>query len=296
MQFEMIPRLITVALCARNAESTVGEAVLSILGQDYAHLELFVIDDASKDQTFEAACDTSPDARLRVMRLSRQIGTDAGKNFVLKHFTRGEHFAHQDADDVSWPARLSQQLAFLDEHEDVVACGTGIDEFFAESDAYLAGHKEVPSPFPAELGEDGYLHRKNLYPSFIGPDPDYHSYIIAMNGSLVFKTQVLRAFGGTDGRSLVAAGDTELLLRLVKFHRIGNTQEVLYSRRFHRASVTASSDRGRESAARAAYRKFLDAKHAYIRELIHLGRIEKARQECTEDMYHPEVEIGREGP
>jgi glycosyltransferase involved in cell wall biosynthesis len=288
--------LVTVAMCARNVQELVGEAISSVLNQDYEQIEVCVVDDHSEDQTFEAACDVSRDPRLRVVRLAYQIGTDAGKNLVLDRFARGEYFAHQDADDISWPARLSRQTAFLGEHSDVVACGTGIDEFSAKEDAHLVQHKDVPSPFPIELGTDGLLHRKNIYPASIGPDPDFDCYVIAMNGSLVFRANVLWAFGGVDGHSLVAAGDTELLLRLVKFHRLANLPEVLYSRRFHGGSVTASVDRGRDSTARAAYRRFLDARHAYVRELIRAGRVERARRECREDMYYPEVDIEREGP
>jgi glycosyltransferase involved in cell wall biosynthesis len=293
---EVIPGLVTVACCARNAEDTIGKAITSVLNQDYQNFELYVIDDHSQDQTFEAACDSSQDARLRVLRLSRQIGTDAGKNFVLKRYTRGEFFAHQDADDISWPARFGRQVGFLARHDDVVACGTGIDEFFNQADADLVNTTEIPSPYPIERGSDGFLHRINLYPTFVGPDPGFTSYVIAMNGSLMFRSQVLHAFGGVDGHSLVAAGDTELLLRLIKFHRLANLQEVLYSRRFHRKSVTASPDRGRGSPARQAYRQWLDARHAFLRDLILSGKTEQARQECTQDMYHPEVRVEREWP
>ena len=87
---ETIPGLITVVCCARNAEDTIGQAITSVLDQDYLRLKLYVIDDHSQDRTFEAACDVSRDSRLRVLRLSRQIGTDAGKNYVLRHHTRGE--------------------------------------------------------------------------------------------------------------------------------------------------------------------------------------------------------------
>ena len=291
MAFTGTPGLITVALCARNAESTIGEAVASILTQGYEQFELIVLDDFSDDQTFEAACDVSNDRRLKVLRLSRQIGTDAGKNYVLKNFAKGEYFAHQDADDISWSTRFSQQVAFFKAYPDVVACGTGIDEFFSEEDQYLTQHGDIPSDFPVEQGEDGYLHRKNIYPPFIGPDPTFDSYVIAMNGSLIFKTATLWAFGGVDGHSLVAAADTDTLLRLIKFYRVGNLPEVLYSRRFHRASATASAEIGRKSVTREAYRHLLDARHLYVRELIQAGRMDMARAICTEDMYYPEVEM-----
>ena len=294
MKPTFVPGLITVALCARNAEDTIADSISSILKQNYDLFQLFVIDDASQDETFKVACQGLKDSRVKVIRLSRQIGTDAGKNFVLRNFAEGEFFAYQDADDISYPKRFSNQFKFLRANPDVVACGTGTDEFFTEEDKFLVQHMDIPSKYDIVKKADGYFHRMNIYPERIGPDPEFYSHVIAANGSLLFRTPIFVELGGNDGRSLVAAGDTELLLRLSKLYTIANIPEILYSRRFHGASVTASSKYGRDSVNRKLYCEKMNVLHEKLQYMLRAGEVEKFRQACIEDMYYPKTEIVEE--
>ncbi|WP_152971332.1 glycosyltransferase family 2 protein, partial [Rhizobium ecuadorense] len=61
--------LITVVIPAYNAEKTLAETLQSVSSQSYDKLEILVVDDGSRDSTFELASDYGlTDRRVRVLR------------------------------------------------------------------------------------------------------------------------------------------------------------------------------------------------------------------------------------
>ncbi len=249
-----IKGLVTVALSARNARETIVRAVNSILGQTYESIELFVVDDASDDGMSAVLRENVKDPRLSVIVLDRNIGTYAAKNLVLKDFARGEFFAHQDADDFSHAARFMAQIAFLREHPDCAVCGTAIDEFYSDS-AFRPKFSTETTAFLSP--EDGYYHRHNIYPLSV-TESDVLSLRavidlkLAMNGSLMFRTDLLEDIGGFDGHTFVGA-DTDMLMRMALIYAVSNLPDILYSRFFHGASLTGSVGTGFGSDLRSRY-------------------------------------------
>jgi len=290
MQSEMLPGLVSVALCVRNARDTIVKAVQSILDQSYEHLELFVVDDQSDDGSADLVRTQIQDPRVTLIRLEKNIGTYAAKNLVLRHFTQGEFFALQDADDFSLPRRFVVQIKFIQEHQ-LAACGTCIDEFFSDPAITPRFSKDIPAQFDEK---DGYYHKINLYPERFDwftlydpaiPIPDLK---IAMNGSLMFRTEAITSLGGFEGRTPVAA-DTDLLLRLIGFYSFGNVQEVLYSRRFHPRSLTASDATGFQSSLRQRFVDATDRRRAELRHFLLAGKRDEAWAVARCDMYYPHI-------
>jgi len=107
-------------MCAHNDERFVAEAARSILSQDFADLELIVVDDGSTDGTADVLAGLN-DARVRIVR-QENTGLTRALNAGLA-LARGEYLARQDADDRSAPGRLGRQLQFLDDHPRAVMVG-----------------------------------------------------------------------------------------------------------------------------------------------------------------------------
>jgi GT2 family glycosyltransferase len=103
--------LVSVVVPAYNHESYVGVAIESVLGQSYDHLEIIVIDDASKDQTWEVI-QAFGDGRLRTTRHEENRGAQATINEGLAA-ARGEFIAILNSDDVFSPDRIEAGLACL---------------------------------------------------------------------------------------------------------------------------------------------------------------------------------------
>jgi glycosyltransferase involved in cell wall biosynthesis len=118
----MLPK-VSVILPAFQAAATLPRAIESILGQDFPHFELIVVDDGSTDDT--AACAARyarQDARLRLLRRPHQ-GLVASLNEGIS-LARAPLIARMDADDYAFPSRLGKQVALLKTQPDLglVSC------------------------------------------------------------------------------------------------------------------------------------------------------------------------------
>lgn len=106
---------VSVLLPARNAESTLREAVESVLGQTYRDFELVLIDDGSTDGTLAIMeAFARRDSRVRVIT-HPNMGMGASLNHAMAN-TDAEWVARMDADDVMMPTRLERQVAFVAAH------------------------------------------------------------------------------------------------------------------------------------------------------------------------------------
>lgn len=126
------PPLISVLLCAHNAEAHIAEAIESILHQSHSMLECIVVENGSTDQTWhviQAIANTDPRVRAFQTNIAQ---LPFNLNYALMH-ARGEYVARMDADDIAHPDRLQKQLEFLRAHADVAVVGSWFERFGAES-------------------------------------------------------------------------------------------------------------------------------------------------------------------
>jgi succinoglycan biosynthesis protein ExoO len=110
--------LVSVVMPAFNAARTIRTAVLSVLGQTMASLELIVCDDASSDDTL-AILESIDDSRLRVLRNSGNAGPGASRDRAIAQ-ARGAWIAVIDSDDAWTPERLERLLDATGEGEDLM--------------------------------------------------------------------------------------------------------------------------------------------------------------------------------
>jgi len=90
--------LVSVIIPAYNEERVIAKTLQSVLEQSYPHLEIFVVDDGSTDQTgarVQALAAEEP--RLTLFRNEQRVGKFSGQNLAL-NFTRGDYVFILDAD------------------------------------------------------------------------------------------------------------------------------------------------------------------------------------------------------
>lgn len=122
---------ISVVLPFFNAESTLSEAVRSILAQTFQDWELVLFDDGSTDDSARMAESfAARDARIRMIR-SSHVGMVAALRRACRD-ARGTYLARMDADDWSDPRRLAMQAELLKGDPAVGLCGTQV-RMFGES-------------------------------------------------------------------------------------------------------------------------------------------------------------------
>ncbi|MBX5068881.1 glycosyltransferase family 2 protein [Rhizobium lentis] len=101
--------LVTVVIPAYNAEKTLVETLRSVSDQSYDKLEILVVDDGSRDRTFDLARDYGlSDARVRVLT-QHNGGVARARNHGVRE-ARGLYIAPVDADDVWHPSKIERQL------------------------------------------------------------------------------------------------------------------------------------------------------------------------------------------
>jgi len=114
---------VSIVTCTYNAAGFIGETLRALLAQTERDFELIVVDDASTDGTVDAVR-TFDDPRIRLIRNPRNLGVAASRNVGLDA-ARGEYLFANDHDDISLPARVARQVAYLDGHPDVLLLATG---------------------------------------------------------------------------------------------------------------------------------------------------------------------------
>jgi glycosyltransferase involved in cell wall biosynthesis len=101
--------LVSTVIPTYNRVNTISEAVESVLGQTYPHIEVIVVDDGSKDDTLERLKRYGD--RIRVISQAN-AGPSAARNVGIAA-SRGDLVAFLDSDDIWLPEKIRQQVALL---------------------------------------------------------------------------------------------------------------------------------------------------------------------------------------
>tara|TARA_R110001592_G_C13189919_1_gene752329 strand:+ start:9698 stop:10531 length:834 start_codon:yes stop_codon:yes gene_type:complete len=244
--------MVDIILCTYNSENTIQECINSILNQSYKDFNLYIFDDKSTDKTVKLIKDFN-DKRIKLVISSKNVGTYAGKNFILKNLCKSKYVALHDSDDISLPNRLEYQLNYMILNK-IKCTGTAVYEIFEDH-------------IPHTLSEHNILNneRINIYPPKIDKEilpkvintlqekySDYLSLKFCMNGTCMFEKSLLNELGGWDGNTRIAA-DTDIFLRILGNYEIHNLKTPLYKRRFHKTSLTAAKEYGIKSDIRKEY-------------------------------------------
>ena len=123
---------VDIILSCKDAEDTIVPCIDSIINQSFKNINLYVFDDFSTDLTCEKIL-SFKDKRITLIKASKNIGTYAAKNYVLKNFCNSKYVALHDADDISLPERIDSQVSIFEKDSSISCLGTGVLEF-AESD------------------------------------------------------------------------------------------------------------------------------------------------------------------
>lgn len=117
--------LVSVIIPMYNSEKTIRKTIDSVINQDYKNLEIIVIDDGSKDKSYEIVSNLS---KLYKIKLIKQInkGPSSARNLGIKN-SNGEFIAFLDSDDYWINNKISKQLKIFFENEKIGIVTTRID-------------------------------------------------------------------------------------------------------------------------------------------------------------------------
>lgn len=211
---DMAPVEVSVICTARNAASTIGRTLDSILAQDMPNWEMVVVDDGSTDDTVAVvAVYVAADERIKLVTTGG-IGRSAALNLALAE-AKADLIANLDADDVSHPRRLRLQRAALTQHSELALLAT---DFVLVLGDGLPVFDALPQAGPFKVIDvTGDLTSRN---------PICHSSVMMRRRPL----EAVHAYA-EDRRSMC---DYDLWVRLAQAgHRLGQLQLPLVAKRLH---------------------------------------------------------------
>jgi glycosyltransferase involved in cell wall biosynthesis len=115
--------LVSVIMPVYNAGEFLVRAIESIRKQTVTDFEFLIIDDGSTDDSWAIIKRFAKrDQRIRKFRNKKNVGIVKSLNILIPK-TKGRFVARMDADDISLPNRFEKQIAHLETHPQLVACG-----------------------------------------------------------------------------------------------------------------------------------------------------------------------------
>lgn len=215
---------------ARNAESTVGAAVASVLRARNISLELIVVDDYSSDRTLSVVKQVR-DPRLKIVENSCPLGVAGSLNVGLS-LAQGEFIGRLDSDDLAIPKRFERQKNFLQERADIGLVGSWAIEF---------GEKNRPIVTPTS--------HKALKLALLIYNPFVHS-------SVMFKKSVFEEIGARYSEDHQATEDYELWTRFALKTKVAILPQFLTLHRRHQQQVSTQNSSLQQKNARRIQEKY----------------------------------------
>jgi glycosyltransferase involved in cell wall biosynthesis len=209
---------VSVVMPAYNAEKYIREAIESIRKQTHQDFELIILDDGSKDRTFDIIrtyCDL--DNRIcGISQENRGISRTLNRLIDMAH---NEWVAIMHADDIALPQRLEKQIAMANNSRDLVACGS-YAYHIDESSKILGLSKVGPTTY------DEFIEMCNK-----------GDIIQLIHPTMFLKKEAVIKAGGYNPL-FDGAEELELTNRLLKIGKIMAIPEPLILYRIHGSSVT----------------------------------------------------------
>ncbi len=186
------PLSVTILIPAYNEEASIADTIRSAQEQTYPVSKIIVIDDCSTDRTNEIARAMG----VTVLRPETNQGTKAqAQNLALAQVT-SDIVATIDADTVLRPNAIEEVLKYFNDPRTGAACGFVIPQ---------------KSKTLWELGR--YLEYLFAFTIIKGTQEHYASILVASGCFTLFRTSILKGYGGFDRRTM--AEDMDITWRMI---------------------------------------------------------------------------------
>ncbi len=210
-----------------NGEAFLQDAIESILQQTQRVSEIIIIDDGSKDKSFDIAVSISKSALIPIKVFKQQnSGVSVARNLGLVK-SSGDLVAFLDVDDIWMPTKIEKQLALYDELKS--------DEAFVFTDYYLDYENDTCRAFT------GYSDYNVCTQSNFSKE-DFQLAFIRRNfvgtaSTVMFNRELALKIGGFNNR-LNHSEDFDFILRYSQHGCVYAINEPLATKRSHGANLS----------------------------------------------------------
>jgi glycosyltransferase involved in cell wall biosynthesis len=216
--------LVSVGIVTYNQEKFIADCIDSVINQTYEHITIAIADDASSDATPSIVREyANRYSNIKAVLAAENKGIAHNINRALQSL-EGDYLVILDGDDLMYPTKVEQQVNYLEENADVIACAHEVDVFdsakgqvtgrfsniFSKKKPKAKVGVEFLFDFALALSPCSYMYRRNFVPPF---DPrlkyqsDYLSSVeVFKNGKLGYIDEVLGAYRRHD-KNVTKASD-----------------------------------------------------------------------------------------
>ncbi|MEP5613955.1 MAG: glycosyltransferase [Cyclobacteriaceae bacterium] len=221
---------VSIVLPFHNSESTLEKAIQSIVGQFFIDFELLLIDNRSTDGSSAIAEEFSKrDSRIQLIT-ENQIGVVFAANNGMSK-SRGDYIARMDADDISLPNRIRDQVKVLDTQPEIGLVSGQVRYAGDDSNGGFVRYVHWSNGISKE--EELYLNQFVEYP--------------IVNPSIMFRRELYEKYGGYEDGSFPE--DYEFFLRLQSYNiRMTKTDSVVLEWNDLPHRLTRTSDKYTQEA------------------------------------------------
>ena len=172
--------IVSIILPFYNAETTLSNAIESILNQTLTDLELLLVNNNSTDNSFQIAKEfEGKDSRIKVLNEQKQ-GVANAMNCGLRNAC-GKYLARMDADDVAYPFRLEKQVFYLDQNPETGLVGCKVN--------YISHSKNTD-------GFERFVNWVNKFNTSKEIELNRFVEIPIVNPTILFRRELFEKFGG----------------------------------------------------------------------------------------------------
>lgn len=236
---------VTVLMSVYNGEKYLKEAVDSILSQTFTDFEFLIIDDASTDRTPEILR-SYRDPRIRIITNEENLGLTKSLNRGLA-LVMGKYIARMDADDISYPQRIEEQVKYLEEFQNVGLVGSSFEI----------------------IDESGNIVSRNVYKNYTSENI-YYKLIFnncIAHSSVMYRRDLVIKIGGYNER-LTRTQDYDLWSKISKRSRIEIIDEVLLKWRDSQSNISNKCKTEQDLIAKNIFEENIRSiKQSYIIDL-----------------------------
>jgi glycosyltransferase involved in cell wall biosynthesis len=246
---ERLP-LVSVIIPAYNHEKYVRETIASIIEQTYKNIELIIIDDGSKDSTWQKILEMQDVCKDRFTRVDFSTQENSGTCITLNRLiekTQGEYVYIIASDDKAAPEAVEKEYAFLAENPDyALAVGSNdiidsdgkrcfwdknMSNVYNEEDAKWLSFSDAMMKFGDQL--DFFSDDFGTYRSLL----HFENHI--PNGYLIRKSIFNKIEKFTPDAPLE---DYFLMFQISKYAKMKYLPDTLFYYRWHGANATIKKD------------------------------------------------------
>jgi glycosyltransferase involved in cell wall biosynthesis len=222
--------LVSVVMVICNVERFLAEAIESVLSQTFRDFEFVIVDFGSTDKSKDiAASYAAKDYRVRLSEIPKCTYIEA--KIAACSIPNGRYIAIQDADDVSFPHRLKEEVDFMEKHPGVGLLGGAIQRI--DSDGKLLA---IADDYPTEDKDiRSTLREWNVF---------WHPTVLILREAFARVGGYRVAFSQSD--------DYDLWLRISEHYQCANLKQVVVKYRIHSQQLSLRKRKDQIMCALAA--------------------------------------------